>query len=409
MSRLPSRIILLAILALPVRAPAQDDGEPVVIGRSYTVPSLVLNEDRPIQVYFPPEAEGSTEAFPVIYVLDGPGHLLHTTSSMQFLADNQRMPQMIVVSINNTRGHRTRDLTPPITDSAEAATFADAGGADRFLRFLQTELKPWVASRFRVTPFSVLIGHSFGGLFAVHVLNTDPSAFDAYLAISPSLWWDEGTFVEGVESIFDRHPDATGSLFMTMADEGGEMIGGAWHLLETLEVKAPASFRWHWQPMPEEDHGSVPNRSTYDGLEWLFAEWSPRERFRALATEGMAAYPALEAHFARVATRFGSDPRPTEGGLNQAGYILVGSGMADEGVMVFERVVALYPESANAHDSLADGLVAACRFEDARREYGTAISMASAAGMTDVVAAYRAGLAELDALVARGGGDCAGT
>jgi predicted alpha/beta superfamily hydrolase len=407
------RFTFVALLAVPLAASGQataggPDGQPVVIGRSYLVPSLVLNEDRPIQVYFPPEYQGSTEAFPVIYVLDGPGHLLHTTSSMQFLADNQRMPQMIVVSIGNTGGHRTRDLTPPITDSAEAAQFADAGGADRFLQFLETELKPWIASRFRVSPFSMLIGHSFGGLFITHVLNTDPGAFNAYIAISPSLWWDKGTYTDSLASLFARHPDAKGSLFMTMGNEGGDMIAGAWRFLGTLETAAPASFRWHWQPMPEEDHGSVPNRSTYDGLEWIFAEWSPRALFRALATEGMAAYPALEAHFARVATEFGSDPRPTEGGFNQAGYTLRGSDRAAEGVRVFEKVVELYPESANAHDSLGDGLVAACRFEDARREYATAISMATATGLTDFAAAYRGSLAELDALVAAGGGECAG-
>ncbi len=413
MRRLIAAILFTAVLALPGAAVSQaggpsGDGTPVVIGRSYTVPSLVLNEDRPIQVYFPPDYEGSTDPFPVIYVLDGPGHLLHTAGSMQFLADNQRVPSAIVVSINNTAGHRTRDLTPPVTDSAGRAAFPDAGGADAFLRFLQEELKPWMASHFRVAPFSMLIGHSFGGLFVTHVLNTDPGAFKAYVAISPSLWWDGGAFTEGLASMFMRHPDAKGSLYMTMGSEGGDMLAGAWHFLETLEVKAPPSFRWKWQPMPAEDHGSVPARSTYDGLEWIFSEWSARDRFRALATEGMAAYPMLETHFAVMAEQFGFDPRPLEEGLNRAGYELVGRDNPAEGVRVFEKVVELYPESANAHDSLGDGLVAACRLDDARREYGTAITMATAAGLTDFAAAYRGSLAELDALTARGGGDCAG-
>ena len=65
------------------------------------------------------------------------------------------------------------------------------GGADRFLEFIDGELKPWVNENFRTEPFEILGGHSFGGLFAVHVMLNRPDSFDAYIAVSPSLWWDD--------------------------------------------------------------------------------------------------------------------------------------------------------------------------------------------------------------------------
>ena len=35
-----------------------------------------------------------------------------------------------------------------------------------------------------------MVGHSFGGLFAVNAL-LQKAKFDAFLAIDPSLWWQE--------------------------------------------------------------------------------------------------------------------------------------------------------------------------------------------------------------------------
>lgn len=67
------------------------------------------------------------------------------------------------------------------------------GGADRFLDFLERELKPAVARDFPVDPArQALLGHSYGGLLALHALFTRPSAFDVYVAASPSLWWNGG-------------------------------------------------------------------------------------------------------------------------------------------------------------------------------------------------------------------------
>src|SRR5690606_6559257 len=35
-----------------------------------------------------------------------------------------------------------------------------------------------------------LYGHSYGGLFVLHALRTQPGAFQRYVAASPSLWWN---------------------------------------------------------------------------------------------------------------------------------------------------------------------------------------------------------------------------
>lgn len=86
---------------------------------------------------------------------------------------------------------RQIDLTPvPLPAMAgKAVPPGDSGGGTAFRHFLSDELRPLIEARYHTDPHrAILAGHSFGGLFAAHVLLTDPGAFDGYLIGSPSLW-----------------------------------------------------------------------------------------------------------------------------------------------------------------------------------------------------------------------------
>ncbi|RLD27832.1 MAG: hypothetical protein DRI70_04165 [Bacteroidetes bacterium] len=64
-----------------------------------------------------------------------------------------------------------------------------------------------------------------------------------------------------------------------------------------------------------------------------------------------------------------------ESELNKAGYNMLGSGMHEEAITVFGFVTKLFPESANAWDSLAEGHLEAGLKEEAIELYNKAISM----------------------------------
>jgi predicted alpha/beta superfamily hydrolase len=375
--------------------------EPIVIGERVSIRSGVLNEDRPLWIYTPPGYEQSSDRFPVLYLLDAGDHFHHTTGVAQFLSANNRMPAMIVVGIPNVAGSRTRDLTPPLSVPDTVGLMADAGGASAFLDFLTDEAKPWVESHYRIQPFSLLIGHSFGGLFITQVLIEEPGAFDAYVSISPSLWWDERKYVGTAGSIFEDRPDLSGALYMTMGSEGGEMLAGGWTLAGILETSAPESFRWNWAHMPEEDHGSIPHRSTYDALEWTFEGWNMPDAFEAALEEGEEGWSRIEAHYSMLSERFGFEVKVPEAFVNGVGYNLLQMRRVDDAIRAFELNVELYPGSANVYDSLGDGLDAACRWEDARESYARASRMA-AKGSLPNEATYAANLERMTARIEAG-------
>ena len=95
----------------PVVTFSQDTPEAITIGKKLKFYSEVLKEERLLFLYLPSGYDQLEESFPVLYLLDGDAHFHHTTGTVQFLAQNGRIPDMIIVAIQNTE--RTRDLTPP--------------------------------------------------------------------------------------------------------------------------------------------------------------------------------------------------------------------------------------------------------------------------------------------------------
>jgi len=271
---------------------AQESQSQIVIGEEVSIFSTVLDEERKIFIGLPDNYESSEENYPVMFVLDGEAHFHYTTGITRFLAVNQLAPQMIVVSIANT--DRTRDMTPPSQEEDEIENFSTHGGADNFLSFIGDELAPYISENYRTRPYTILAGHSFGGILVVHALSARPELFDAYIAISPSLWWNDQRMVAKAEAYFDETPVLNKRFYMTMGNEGGDMLGGARKLAGVLDDKAPRGFEWEFEHMPLEHHGSVPHRSTYDGLEFVYSNWYLRDTVSVFKNYG---YDAVESFY----------------------------------------------------------------------------------------------------------------
>jgi len=116
-----------------------------------TVKSTVLGEDRTILVRTPAGYDAKKTPYPVLYMTDGDGHMAHTAATIEFLARNGRMSDLIVVGIVNT--DQTRDLTPTKAVGDGTDRFKTAGGADNFLKFIETELIPEIEKTYAVRPY----------------------------------------------------------------------------------------------------------------------------------------------------------------------------------------------------------------------------------------------------------------
>jgi uncharacterized protein len=301
---------------------AQED---IIIGERISIFSEILDEERTIRVGKPFNYDQGDERYPVMFVLDGDVHFHHTTGLTGFLAFNQFVPSLLVVAIENTQ--RARDLTPPSEDPEVIAQVPTHGGAENFRSFLAEELIPWLEENYRTHPYRILVGHSLGGLFAIDSLISRTELFNAYIAISPSLQWDGQRTVGRAEAFFDDTQKLNASLFMTVGNEGRALLGGVRKLAGVLDEKAPEGFEWHFEHMPLETHGSVPLRSTYQGLEFIFSDWVMRDLLQTYNRYGIE---AVERFYAERDQKYGYDGGVPEPAVASIGSELLQAGRLDE-------------------------------------------------------------------------------
>ncbi len=363
--------LLLATLLTLFALTAVAFGQAYNTGNRFAIKSETLGEERTIIVRTPPGYQNNSQRYPVLYLTDGEAHVGHTAATMEFLARNGRMPELIIVAITNT--DRTRDLTPTrasLTNPAGATfNFPTAGGADKFLKFIETELIPKIEKDYRAEPYRIFAGHSFGGLFALHAFLTKPEVFNACIAVSPTMQWDDHLLSRRAEEFFKARKEVNRALYFTMANEGGEAKVGFERFKAILAKQQAKGFAWDAALMEDEDHGSVVLRSHYQGLRKVFDGWQVPA---AVAAGGLA---PIEEHYKKLSARFNYTVVPPEQMMNQVGYQLMGQGKMDDAVAVFKANVKNYPQSANVYDSLAEAFEKLGKLDLARPNYEKAVQL----------------------------------
>jgi uncharacterized protein len=260
---------LLATLIPGFPVSAREADAQLSIGTSTQIWSKVLKENRRVFVYRPAGYADGRKRYPVLYLLDAENQFHHSTGIVQFLAANGRIPELIVVGITNT--DRDRDLTPPTGVEKEIRENPTAGGAERFLSFIDTELAPWVESHYRTAPFRILVGHSYGGLFGMYALTTRPNDFQALIAISPALGWDDKHYLQSAQALL---PSLGGShfLFLACGDQEKRIAENSTQLASWMGAHPVAGLTFAFHKYEGATHGMTPHLGLYDGLQALYAD-----------------------------------------------------------------------------------------------------------------------------------------
>lgn len=365
---------VLVLFAVPLAAQQPQPNVPVAV----QIESKVLGESRTILVRTPATYRTGAQSYPVLYLTDGDRQIEHLSALADFLAREGRIPQTILVGITNT--DRTRDLTPTRvaaqTLDSQQFNFPTSGGADRFLDFIEQEVMPHVEKNYRTQPYRVFAGHSFGGLFAMHAALTRPALFNAVIAASPTLTWDNRYVYRRAEEWAKRKASAPRTLVFSVGNEGAELDREFDALEALLEARAPKNFEWKALRFPDEDHGSVLLPTHYEGLRKVFEPF----RFTIRAQDDpKSLYARAAAHFAKASARVGFDVKIPETTANLIGYRLLQTGDVQGAIEVFRKNVENYPQSANVYDSLAEAYERAGNLEEAKNNYERAATIGRSA------------------------------
>ena len=349
-----NRFRLLSVLAVLLLISSAAIAQPATgTVKRLTIKSAVLGEERIVLVRTPAGYESNKVSYPVLYMTDGDGHMGHTASTIEFLTQNGRVSDLIVVGVTNT--DRTRDLTPAKStdkDPAGNLRFPTSGGADNFLKFFQTELIPEIEKQYRVQPYRIFAGHSLGGLFAIHAMISKPGLFNSYIAVSPSLQWENGEALKRAQDFLKNQKEFKATLFVSLGNEPGPIGESFDSFKDALSKSNIKGFEWQAERMADEDHGSVVLRSHYFGLRKVFDGWQmPRDPDSGALAGGLK---GVDAHYKTLSEKFGYSIPTPENLINQLGYQFLFQNNPEEAIAAFKANVERYPASANVYDSLAE-------------------------------------------------------
>ena len=272
-------LTVAAIGLLPLAVSAQSltptTETPITIGKSVSFSSSVLGSERTINIYLPATYDKDAKArFPVLYVIDGGLNqdFQHIAGLANLGGLSGMYPDMIVVGVETK--DRQHELTTPTTRKDYRKEFPTLGGAAQFRKMLTDEIIPYVNANTRADDRRIVIGESLAGYWIVDTFLNAPSTFTNYIAISPSLWWDELDQANKAAAALAKHDDAPRSFYLSVANEGGNHQKGNDLVAAALKSAAPKNLRWTYQPRPNEEHSTIYHGAALDALRWTFPKES---------------------------------------------------------------------------------------------------------------------------------------
>jgi len=346
------------------------------VGALDSLYSESLKEYRNFYVQLPANYDANkNKKYPVVFILDGEV-LLPTVNNVQSFYSGGFTPEMVLVGVSNTN-NRIRDLTTSKIKEKYGMPFNEENGeADNFSKFIEAELIPFVENKYPVTSFRTLIGHSYGGLFAIYMLINHTQLFSNYLVIDPSLDWDDQKLLSEAQDRLSSQDYKGKSLFMS--------LNGQLHMQNpkitienvmqdtsdfTLFARSNITFSnmvkqnnknglaYEWKFYPRDLHGTISFPSIMDGLIFDF-EWYQMEntdKFNSPTTSKEELFSIVNHRTKKLEDYFGySVPPYPEDLFNALGYMSLDMEQSEKSKMFFEFAIEFYPNSPNTYDSMSE-------------------------------------------------------
>jgi uncharacterized protein len=175
--------------------------------------------------------------WPVVYVLDGNWYFGMVTDIIRPMAWCGSTTDAIVVGIGYAEDkdpveafresftRRDFDLTP-IRDEEVARSMEEQhkrpspnGDAGNFHKFIKDELIPFIEKDYRADPFRrILVGHSYGGLFALFGLFETPDLFDTLIIGSPTLSYGNRFTFQQEEAFAKEHSTLPAKVYLYVGE-----------------------------------------------------------------------------------------------------------------------------------------------------------------------------------------------
>lgn len=358
------------------------DREPqrqIIVGDAYSFYSNTLKEEQTYLVSLPPSygAGNSSKAYPVIYLLDGYEAQFRSVSAA-VLSNNvlgSRVPEAIVVGLPSN--NRNRDYLPVHSTTGYQGNYEKrlevSGGGEAYREFLETELLPEIQRRYVTNGHRILVGHSFGGHFALYDLMSDDRLFQSYITIDPIAWVGDWYLVDKAKQLQSPAKEFAGSLYASRVphDDNPRRAASIISIVRNIEEKLGATFYVKLDHFENENHQSVQPISYYEGLRFIFEGYEPPD------IETSARNPeALVAHYKQFSSKTGAQYLPDEVYVNAVAFNALGYYKLTENAhTLYQLNVENFPKSVSAWANLGYYFDTVGQPDQAREAYSRALEL----------------------------------
>ncbi|TCR67318.1 alpha/beta hydrolase-fold protein [Bosea sp. BK604] len=292
-------VLIGLLLALPAAAQSQDASvsEPVPYALKDTevwdIRAGKLERTYKLYVSLPESYRDGRRRYPVVFVTDADYAFPLVRSIARRVGHRGRdLEDFILVGISYATGDtpefsRRRDYTPTPSRLEKRSDMPGRkpifGEAEAFRLFLNDDVFPFIAKTYRADMSrKIYAGHSYGGLFGLHVLLTEPKMFSHYIIGSPSLWFDQKVMFKREQEFADAHTDLPANLFMAIGSfetmnkaaknlrysRTLDMIGDLQGFEKALAGRNYPGLKLTSQIIQDEDHLTVFPAIVTRGLQW---------------------------------------------------------------------------------------------------------------------------------------------
>lgn len=311
-------IITIVLLCVIDQATAQSISSDRIIGKSITLTSQVLDEEREIQIFLPPNYHDNKVKYPVLYVMDGQRYFLNGIAFQQNLTWQEIVPDFIIIGI--------------VTDSQKRRNLF-YNESSKFIQFLEKELIPKIDKDYRTIDERIYFGWEMAAGLGVEILADSPSLFNGYLLSSPTHVSNDR--LEKANRLLTSTFSQKLMVYASLGSVETWATEPMAHLDSLFQEHRPENVRWKYNLSDDENHYTTPLTTINEGLKAFFSDYGPIRFYSLQEFTDFGGIKTLKEHYKNRGNKYQVS---TDVHLDTKHYLLLQSHKEDD-FKIFKEIV----------------------------------------------------------------------
>ena len=303
-----------------------------------------LGYEKKISIVLPDDWQNNNQKkYPLIVVFDkqnsrSHNHILHT---IDYLTAAEQMPRCIIISIESDNFRRINEARSPVS--------SENGKADLNEKYLFDEIIHLAESKFKASPFRILIGHSWYGHFTTSMFAKNIDNLSAVIALDPFFNQKNISLIDSISALNNLEIKHTKYYRYSIGKdypEDYEAIESAKDEITNPKINIKGTY------FPNAFHNAVPGLGIGEALYDIFEYWSIQQyAFFRPSNKSADVFAELKNN---MINHYGNTLEFSLGVLNGKGWGFYNEEEYLKAIQVWDELMNQYPGFSEAYLYIID-------------------------------------------------------